>query len=199
MSDDRKLRAEVRRQKTEDRCQRKNFSCWLLVILKLKIFTFQFSDGANGFDDKPLQDFITDKEVIDFSEHFFIHQKTPYLTILLSYRVLADDEKRKNKSRPDPAKELDEQERQAYGALRSWRAARARQEGIPPYMIANNKQLAKMIKLRATNRAALASVGGIGDAKTTKYGDEILQTIAQHLKIEAKVIEAQEKNKETEP
>jgi hypothetical protein len=47
--------------------------------LKLKIFTFQFSESAKGFDDKPLQEFIADKEVIEFSEHFFIHENTPYL------------------------------------------------------------------------------------------------------------------------
>ena len=167
--------------------------------MKLKIFTLQFSDSMAGFDDKPLQDFITDKEVIDFSEHFFIHEKTPYLTILLSYRVLTDDEKRKDKFRPDPAKELDEKEKRAYDALRTWRAARARQEGIPPYMIANNKQLAKMIKLRATTKSALAKVDGIGDAKTVKYGDEILQTIAQHLKPEGEATEIQEKDQESEP
>ena len=137
-----------------------------MVILKLKIFTFQFSDGANGFDDKPLQDFIADKEVIDFSEHFFIHEKTPYLNVLISYRLQAADEKRKLNLRQDPAKELDEKEKQAYDALRTWRAARARQEGIPPYLIANNKQLAKMIKLRVTTKSALAKVGGVGEAKT---------------------------------
>ena len=105
--------------------------------MKLKIFTFQFSDGANGFDDKPLQDFIADKEVIDFSEHFFIHEKIPYLNILISYRLLNHDEKRRDRGQ-DPRKELDEKEKEAYDALRAWRAARARQEGLPPYMIANN-------------------------------------------------------------
>jgi hypothetical protein len=73
--------------------------------LKLKIFTFQFSEAANGFDDKPLQDFITDKEVIEFSEYFFVHENTPYLTVLISYRLSAVDEKRKVERRPDPRKE----------------------------------------------------------------------------------------------
>jgi superfamily II DNA helicase RecQ len=164
--------------------------------LKLKIFTFQFSDSIAGFVDKPLQDFIADKEVIDFSEHFFIHEKIPYLKVLISYRLLADDEKRKLKLRRDPTKELDEEEKQAYEALRAWRSARARQEGIPPYMIANNKQLAKLIKLRATTRAALAKVDGIGDAKTAKYGDEILQTITKHLMPEKAV--ASDKDQESE-
>jgi hypothetical protein len=39
-------------------------------ILKLKIFTFRFSNTTDGFDDQPLQEFIADKEVIEFSEHF---------------------------------------------------------------------------------------------------------------------------------
>ena len=165
--------------------------------MKLKIFTFQFSESANGFDDKPLQDFIADKEVIDFSEHFFIHEKIPYLKVLISYRLQAADEKRKLNLRRDPAKELDEAEKQAYDALRAWRSARARHEGIPPYMIANNKQLAKMIKLRATTRAALGKVDGVGEAKTAKYGDEIVQTIAKYLIPEAD--EAQEKDQDSEP
>ena len=149
--------------------------------MKLKVFTFRFTESADGFDDKPLQDFIADKEVIDFSEHFFVHEKTPYLTVLLSYRSLDHDEKRKVYRREDPRKALDEKEKEAYDALRTWRAARARQEGIPTYMIANNKQLARMIKLRATTKASLASVNGIGEAKITQYGEEILRTIAEHL------------------
>jgi ATP-dependent DNA helicase RecQ len=163
--------------------------------LKLKIFTFQFSESTNGFDDKSLQDFIADKDVIDFAEHFFLHEKTPYLVILISYRLLNHDEKRRDRGQ-DPRKELDEKEKQAYDALRTWRAGRARQEGIPPYLIANNKQLAKMIKLRATTKSALAKVGGIGEAKTAKYGDEIFRIIAQHFTPET--VELPEKDKGSE-
>ena len=167
--------------------------------MKLKVFTFRFSNSAEGFDDQPLQEFIANKEVIEFSEHFFMHEKTPYLTVLLAYRLIADDERRKHIRRVDPRKDLDDQEKAVYDALRTWRAARARQEGIPPYMIANNKQLAKMIKLRATTKSALAKVDGIGDVKIVKYGDEILQTIAQHPKPETEAIEVSEKDKEAEP
>ena len=165
--------------------------------MKLKIFTFRFSEGIGGFDDKPLQEFIADKEVIEFAEHFFIHENTPYLTVLIAYRLLAAEEKRKLVRRQDPRSELDEREKKAYDALRAWRAARARQEGIPPYMIANNKQFAKMIKLRATTRAALGRVEGIGEAKTARYGDEILQTIAKH--IEPGTVEVLDTDKVGEP
>jgi superfamily II DNA helicase RecQ len=165
--------------------------------LKLKIFTFHFSESAKGFDDKPLQEFIADKEVIEFSEHFFIHENTPYLTVLLAYRLLAAEEKRKLNRRQDPRSELDDGEKKAYDALRAWRSVRARQDGIPAYMIATNKQLAQMIKLGATDRAALSRVPGVGEAKIANYGAEILQVIAGTLMPES--AEEQKSDKESEP
>jgi superfamily II DNA helicase RecQ len=165
--------------------------------LKLKILTFQFCEHTKGFDDKQLQDFISDKEIIDFSEYFYVHENTPYLTVLISYRFSAVDEKRKFDRRSDPRRELDEVEKQIYDALRNWRGARARQEGVPPYMIANNKQLAKMVKLRATTKSALAKVDGIGEAKIAKYGDEISQIIVNHPMTET--VEKPEKEKDAEP
>ena len=113
--------------------------------MKLKVFTLQFSGSTAGFDDKPLQDFIADKEVIEFSEHFFIHENTPCLTILIAYRSLESLESRRVVRQADPRLEFDGVEKEAYDALRAWRAAAAKVEGIPPYMIANNRQLAKMI------------------------------------------------------
>jgi len=147
--------------------------------MKLKIFTIKFSNSENGFDDSAIQDFQAEREIIEVTEHFFVHERTPYLTVLLSYRDISADEKRKpiTKRRSDPRADLDEEEKITYDALRSWRAAKAKQEGIPPYVIANNKQLAKMIKLRADNKTALLKVDGFGEAKTEQYGTEILEML----------------------
>ena len=149
--------------------------------MKLKVFTLQFSGSTEGFDDQPLQEFIADKEVIEFSEHFFIHENKPCLTILIAYRALESLESRRFVRQADPRLELDGADKEAYDALRAWRAAAAKMEGIPPYMIANNRQLAKMIKIKATSREGLGRVEGIGEAKTAKYGDQILEIISRHL------------------
>ncbi|MFH1491495.1 MAG: HRDC domain-containing protein [Pseudomonadota bacterium] len=149
--------------------------------MKLKIFTFRFSESHDGFNDEPLQAFIAEKEVIDYSDHFFSHEKTPYLTVILSYRDIAPDEKRRSGRRRDPREDLDEREKIAYDALRAWRAARAAQEGIPPYMIANNRQVAKMVKIKATSKADLEKIEGIGEAKVAKYGEEILGVLTENL------------------
>lgn len=163
--------------------------------MKLKVFTLRFSDGLEGFDDAPLQEFAADKEVVDYAQHFFFHEKKPYLTILLSYREIAPEERRRFQRDSNPRNDLDENEKAVFDALREWRAARAKQDGIPPYLIANNKQLAKMIKMKATTKTDLASVGGIGEAKVESYGEEILKVIAQATQPKA----ADEKNQPEEP
>jgi hypothetical protein len=69
--------------------------------LKLKVFTVRFSGSTEAFDDGPLQEFIADKEVIEYSEHFFIHENKPCLAILLAYRELESLESRRVARRAD--------------------------------------------------------------------------------------------------
>lgn len=148
--------------------------------MKLKLFTFRFSESSGGFNDEPLQKFIADKEVVEFTNHFFVHEKIPYLTVILSYRDISRDERQKGNLYRELRNDLDERETKAYDALRAWRAIKASQEGIPPYMIANNKQLAHIVKLQPKTKTDLAKVAGIGDAKITRYGMDILSALAKH-------------------
>ena len=157
--------------------------------MKLKIFTFRFSETTDGFDDTPMQEFIIDKEIIEFTEHFYLHDKTPYLTVIISYRH-SQDEKRKASYAQDSANRLDALEKNAYDALRTWRAATAKQEGLPPYLIANNKQLVEIVKSKAASKAGLARINGIGESKVEKYGKEILDIMATHMnKVSADAVE----------
>jgi len=148
--------------------------------VKLKVFTLRFSASTEGFDDKPLRDFIADKEVIEFRSTFS-SRKHPCLTILIAYRSLESLESRRVARQTDPRLEFDGVEKEAYDALRAWRAAAAKVEGIPPYMIANNRQLAKMIRIKPTSRETLGRVEGIGEAKIAKYGDQVLEILSKHL------------------
>jgi len=48
-------------------------------------------------------------------------------------------------------------------------------------MIAHNRQVAKMVKLKARTKADLLKVKGIGEAKVARYGEEILKLLAEHI------------------
>jgi len=152
--------------------------------MKLKVFTLRFSDVAGGFDDAGVQEFLAAREVIEVTDHFFVHERSPFLLLVVCYRdVEADESKRSDmgrsgeRNRPDPRDELDDSEKGVYDALRTWRTARAHQDGVPPYVVANNRQLARMVRLRAESKSALLTVQGFGEEKAKHYGEEILQVL----------------------
>ncbi len=59
--------------------------------------------------------------------------------------------------------------------LREWRKFKAAEEGVPVYIIFTNEQLAKIIVNRVGTQAGLAEIEGVGKARISKYGEEILR------------------------
>ena len=58
--------------------------------------------------------------------------------------------------------------------LIEWRRERARADGVPAYVVADNKTLAAIAVRRPSDAAGLLAVPGIGQRKVATYGDEIL-------------------------
>jgi ATP-dependent DNA helicase RecQ len=65
-------------------------------------------------------------------------------------------------------------------ALRSWRARRAREMGVPPYTLFWDRTLDELCVLRPTTPAGLLTVWGIGRQKSEVFGAELLALIAAH-------------------
>ena len=64
--------------------------------------------------------------------------------------------------------------------LRAWRSARAREAGVPAYVIAHDALLAAIVEQRPETPAALRRIRGMGPAKLDQYGEEILAIVAHH-------------------
>lgn len=62
-----------------------------------------------------------------------------------------------------------------FNLFREWRSKRSRKEGVPPYVLFNNNQLAQIVIKRPQSLAELSKIEGIGKAKLEKYGQEILE------------------------
>ena len=56
---------------------------------------------------------------------------------------------------------------------------RAKRDGVPPYLICTNKQLAAMVNARPGSLSKLGAVDGIGKAKLENYGQELLALLAR--------------------
>lgn len=63
--------------------------------------------------------------------------------------------------------------------LTEWRAQRASEDGVPPYVVAHNTMLATITAHQPRTLAELESLPGFGPARCQKYGREILAIVAQ--------------------
>jgi ribonuclease D len=91
----------------------------------------------------------------------------PPLALVLEYEEVADARPsgRAQQSERDFRRELPTPARPAYDRLRDWRSLRARQDGVPVYVVFNNRELAAIAGTMPANNEALRSIEGIGKGK----------------------------------
>ncbi len=77
------------------------------------------------------------------------------------------------------AAELPEEARPVFERLRAWRAATAKEQGVPAYVIFHDATLRQIATETPTTLAELGSVSGVGENKLAKYGQQILDTLAE--------------------
>jgi ATP-dependent DNA helicase RecQ len=65
-------------------------------------------------------------------------------------------------------------------ALRAWRAEKAKEQGVPAYVILHDRTLSELARLRPADPEALLDVPGIGVAKAERYGSDVLTLVARH-------------------
>jgi DNA helicase-2/ATP-dependent DNA helicase PcrA len=61
--------------------------------------------------------------------------------------------------------------------LREWRLQRSQDDGVPAYVVFDNKTLEAIAEYAPEDRSALAAVPGIGPKKLELYGDEVLDLL----------------------
>ncbi|MFB7467358.1 DNA helicase RecQ [Streptomyces sp. NPDC056224] len=66
-----------------------------------------------------------------------------------------------------------------FDALRAWRAATAREQGVPAYVIFHDATLREIATRLPTTAEELGTIGGVGEAKLTKYAEGVLDTLAE--------------------
>ncbi len=74
--------------------------------------------------------------------------------------------------------ELPEQAKPVFERLRAWRAATAKEQGVPAYVIFHDATLRQIATESPSTLAQLGSVSGVGENKLAKYGQQILDALA---------------------
>jgi ATP-dependent DNA helicase RecQ len=76
------------------------------------------------------------------------------------------------------AADLTEAAAAVFGELRAWRAAAAKEQGVPAYVIFHDATLRQIAAEAPSTLAELATVSGVGENKLAKYGQQILDLLA---------------------
>jgi ATP-dependent DNA helicase RecQ len=77
-----------------------------------------------------------------------------------------------------PAADLSPEATEVFEQLRAWRAATAKEHGVPAYVIFHDATLRQIATARPATLAKLAEVNGVGDSKLAKYGQPIIDLLA---------------------
>ena len=140
--------------------------------------------GTKGFDTEPLDTFCRDHDVTSWRDHFFISGGSPHLAVILEYRPREAGRRSEHRDGrmvgEEPAvrernhrRDLKPSERGLYDRLREWRALRASRDGVPVYVIFNNRQLAEIARSRPGTKSALREIDGVGEARVGKYAEDV--------------------------
>jgi len=152
--------------------------------MQIKLITVSYDPESDGFPPDPLQEI--EGEIVSVVEHFFQHCGMPKLLMIVHYRPIKETRTLMTSTPPRAAEsnarsELSEPEREVFDRLRAWRNGRAQAEGVPPYVLLTNRQLADLARRRPTSLSGLREVDGIGEAKSSRFGKEVLEVLAQVL------------------
>lgn len=149
--------------------------------MNITIISSLYSADKGCFENKQLQDFCQEYDVINYQGHLSSYEGIPMWTVLLSYRNKRnryhDRPIQRNTQSSDPYYKLSAEERPLYTLLRDWRNKQAEQEGKPPFAIIRNAQLADIVSKLPKTKKDLRSIDGVGEATCTKYADAILALV----------------------
>jgi len=73
--------------------------------------------------------------------------------------------------------ELPEAAGEVFEQLRAWRAAVAKEQGMPAYVIFHDAALRQIAMQLPSTLAELATVNGVGETKLARYGQQILDLL----------------------
>ena len=180
--------------------------------LRAIVFTLSFDPESQSIDDSALREFVETVEVVGIHPEWVRSSHGPQCHCLVVYRGApasvgpantGSDAKPRTRDRPTerrrtgsshPAESLNSDQRAVYEALRAWRIERSREDGVPPYVLLKNRQLAELATRRPTSLAALQEIDGIGPKKASAFGAELLTllTDAPPAEVQDRVTPAEE-------
>lgn len=150
--------------------------------MPIKIFAIPAMHGEMAEND--LNVFLRSHRVLSMSRQLVDQGGASFWTFCVDYleRAPAGGSTPINntRTRVDYRQILPPDKFEIFSRLRDLRKEISQQAGVPAYMVFTNEQLAKIVEIRPTTKAALEQIAGVGDGRVEKYGATFLEWLKSH-------------------
>ncbi|WP_312302867.1 HRDC domain-containing protein [Chryseobacterium sp.] len=148
-------------------------------MMKVKVFKIRLPEEFLYKDQKMLDDFLEANEIMKVETAFVSEER--YWSVILYFDELK--QLKNTVKEPKMAKytaendSLSSDEEEILNALKHWRSEKAREQNLPTYFIASNKELMSVAKYKPAKKEELLEIKGFGKHKIENYGEEILEIL----------------------
>lgn len=143
--------------------------------MKVKVLKIRISDQFQNMDEAILNDYLERYDIVDLNTQL-VQGDINFWSVFINY-----EEKQikptSSKTNVNPDEQLSDEETIIYDKLKNWRAEKARESQLPPYIIFHNAHLVAIAKHKPSNFEDLENIKGLGKAKIEKYGVEIIEVL----------------------
>jgi superfamily II DNA helicase RecQ len=150
-------------------------------IMPFKFFIVPIQDSGNA--EAELNAFLRSKRVLSVDRRWVEQGASSFWSFCVDFLEPAGSPQGgrfgAGRERVDYREVLSAEDFAVFAKLRDLRKEIAQGEAVPVYTIFTNEQLAKMVQAKATTKAALEKVAGVGDARIEKYGARVLEVLTQ--------------------
>ena len=146
--------------------------------MKLKVLKIRLSDKFIEQDQTVLDRFLRDNNVIKF-ESAFVKDEEGYWSVILYYeeQKMSVNDTKTPKYSAENDEDLNPDEIKILDSLKLWRTEKARDQNLPVYFIATNKELLSIAKYKPIKKEELRDIKGFGKHKIENYGEEIIEIL----------------------
>lgn len=144
--------------------------------MQFRVFTLPIHDAGEAAD--ALNGFLNAHRILSVDRGLIQDGSNSVWSICVTYEPATAAETRSQgtpkRNRVDYREILNDEEFAVFLKLRAVRKDIADKEGIPPYGVFTNDQLAELIRRRVESKQSLQEIAGIGSARIDKYAEAVL-------------------------
>ena len=147
--------------------------------MKIKVLKVRIAEEFLRIDQKNIDEFLNEHQILNV-ETAFVHDEN-FWSVIFYYDEIKKTVNSVKDSKPvkysDEEEILSEDDIKILDALKLWRSEKAKEQNLPSYFIATNKELTSVAKYKPAKKEELLDIKGFGKHKIENYGEEILEIL----------------------